>query len=51
MIQWCESGGFVVKNSDATSWHELLLKSSGDSSIFHFILLVNRVSHPSYSTS
>ena len=23
-VQWGESGAFVVKNSDATSWHELL---------------------------
>ena len=24
MVQWDGSGAFVVKNSDATSWHELL---------------------------
>ena len=23
-VQWCGSGAFVVKNSDSTSWHELL---------------------------
>ena len=23
-VQWDRSGAFVVKNSDATSWHELL---------------------------
>src|SRR6185369_16038491 len=25
-IQWCGSGAFVAKNSDVTSWHELLHK-------------------------
>jgi len=29
----------------------IILKSSGNSTIFHFILLVKRVSHPSYNTS
>ena len=24
MVKWGGSGAFVVKNSDATSWHELL---------------------------
>src|SRR6185503_17263914 len=23
-VRWCGSGAFVAKNSDATSWHELL---------------------------
>jgi len=23
-VQWCGSGAFVAKNSDTTSWHELL---------------------------
>jgi len=23
-VQWCGSGAFVAKNSNATSWHELL---------------------------
>ena len=27
-VQWGGSGAFVVKNSDATSWHELLHKFS-----------------------
>ena len=25
-VQWCGSGAFIAKNSDATSWHELLHK-------------------------
>src|SRR6185312_1081477 len=25
-VQWCGSGAFVAKNSDVTSWHELLHK-------------------------
>ena len=25
-VQWCGSGAFVAKNSDATSWHEILHK-------------------------
>ena len=24
MFQWCGSGAFIAKNSDVTSWHELL---------------------------
>ena len=35
-VQWCGSGAFVAKNSDATSWHELLHQFGTFCNEFHY---------------